>query len=171
MFADHGWPWHQCSHQPRRRHSHFFVVNSNFFWIRLWSRSPFFLVAATQFLFLYPMTVYVSICLFVCLSLSIPRYLHTHTHTHFTHVSWLVVWNIWTFFPFHKNGNVIIPTDFFLYFSEGWLNFSTTNQSPPVAPGFRQALGSASMALLALAVWGGAVCFFWELSIYLWLSM
>jgi hypothetical protein len=37
-----------------------------------------------------------------------------------------------------------------------------------VSPGFRQALGSASMALLALAVWGGAKVFWGNIYIYIY---
>ena len=170
MFADHGWPWHQCSHQPSRRHSHFFVVNSNFFWIRLWSRSPFFLVAATQFLFLYPMTVYVSICLFVCLSLSIPRYLHTHTHTHFTHVSWLVVWNIWTFFHFTKMGMSSSQLTFLIFF-RGVAQL--LNHQPVTACGSRFSAGPrlCQHGFVGAGRLGRCQGFFGDISIYLWLSM
>ena len=113
----------------------------------------------------WQMYMYLSVCLSVCLSLSIPRYLHTHT----LHTCKLVGGlEHLDFFSISQKWECHHPNWLFLYFSEGWLNFSTTNQSPPVAPGFRQALGSASMALLALAVWGGAKSVFLGTYLYIY---
>jgi len=39
--------------------------------------------------------------------------------------TWLVVWNM--VFIFHSVGNVIIPTDFHSYFSEGLVNHQPEN--------------------------------------------
>ena len=42
---------------------------------------------------------------------------------------WLVVWNI--FLCFHSVGNVIIPTDVLIVFSEGWLNHQPVRDNYP----------------------------------------
>ena len=111
-----------------------FDQGPRFFWLQ----RPSFCFCIQWQMYMY-LSVCLSVCLFVYLYLYPDIYTRTHTHTHFTHVSWLVVWNIWTFFPFHKNGNVIIPTDFFFIFFRGVAQL--LNHQPVTACGSRFSAG------------------------------